>query len=494
MMKKIINIFLVAIFLIGSIAPLALADASTVPVITGLENDVIVIAGSEVYLELTVTDEDGDRTNLEVLYLVPGANLQRVNEIAYEFTWATTPADVGIHEISFQACDEYNACVIESLRLTVLEQEVPPVAYQAIYDEYFVEFLELGDSFENFVIPTYQEAMCSDDERNIENVISMIQNGIVNIFLTIVEVENYGAEAGAAGYNQLADDFANLANDFSDLAHSADALISSPFDYDVCEEPVFVDTDGDRFVDSEDNCPLIANPGQVDTDGDTIGDVCDLDDDADGVEDSADNCPLVANPDQVDTDGDNIGDLCDTNDPVDNPSTYEEQYDDLKDEYEEFEDDYQYNKKKYNNAVDDNDEDDIEKYQGKLEDLDDDLNDLDNDVEDLIDDVESEDDVDENLIDDLEELEDDIEGLREKIDDVLYGGDDDNGYFYESTYVAPSTGSEEPTVVVKQLDLTNLNQEPVQSSWDNARYVVWLIAGIVVLIAVILFFLALLLG
>ena len=37
-----------------------------------------------------------------------------------------------------------------------------------------------------------------------------------------------------------------------------------------------VDTDGDGVADAVDNCPEIANPGQVDTDGDGAGDACDL--------------------------------------------------------------------------------------------------------------------------------------------------------------------------------------------------------------------------
>lgn len=59
----------------------------------------------------------------------------------------------------------------------------------------------------------------------------------------------------------------------------------------------------------QDNCPLVANPTQTDSDpegSDKKGDACD-------------NCPTVANLDQEDTDGDGKGDACD--DDLDNDRT-----------------------------------------------------------------------------------------------------------------------------------------------------------------------------
>lgn len=53
-----------------------------------------------------------------------------------------------------------------------------------------------------------------------------------------------------------------------------------------------------------DNCPIVANRDQRDSDNDGHGDACD-------------NCPEVSNLNQEDRDKDLVGDVCDTNDDID---------------------------------------------------------------------------------------------------------------------------------------------------------------------------------
>jgi hypothetical protein len=99
------------------------------------------------------------------------------------------------------------------------------------------------------------------------------------------------------------------------------------------------DDDNDGHADTADNCPLVANDDQRNTDDDAHGDACDSDDDNDAVPDAAetaqgtdplkqdsdidgarddrDNCPATANRNQRDSDHDGLGNACDSDDDND---------------------------------------------------------------------------------------------------------------------------------------------------------------------------------
>ena len=113
------------------------------------------------------------------------------------------------------------------------------------------------------------------------------------------------------------DSVGDLCDDDDDNDGVADTVDSFPFNAFLANDP-----DGDN-VDSggalgvvQDNCPLVNNSDQVDTDNDSLGDDCDNtpngDSDNDGIDELQDNCPFLANNNQLDSDNDGTGDICDT--------------------------------------------------------------------------------------------------------------------------------------------------------------------------------------
>ena len=81
------------------------------------------------------------------------------------------------------------------------------------------------------------------------------------------------------------------------------------------------DSDGDSIYDNTDNCPLDSNVTQLDTDLDSLGDACDLDDDNDGLSDIVE-AGLGTNPLNSDSDGDGLSDFDEVNADLD-PTTYQ---------------------------------------------------------------------------------------------------------------------------------------------------------------------------
>ena len=85
---------------------------------------------------------------------------------------------------------------------------------------------------------------------------------------------------------------------------------------DACDTTPTGDADLDGIDNAIDNCPAIANPSQLNADSDEAGDACDAtptgDTDLDGIDNAIDNCPAIANPSQLNADSDEAGDACDT--------------------------------------------------------------------------------------------------------------------------------------------------------------------------------------
>lgn len=76
--------------------------------------------------------------------------------------------------------------------------------------------------------------------------------------------------------------------------------------WDLCS-----DDDNDGIYWDKDNCVNIYNPDQKDINQNAVWDICEFDADKDGIFDAVDNCRNTVNPDQYDSDKDNIWNACD---------------------------------------------------------------------------------------------------------------------------------------------------------------------------------------
>ena len=157
-------------------------------------------------------------------------------------------------------------------------------------------------------------------------------------------LKRYSEDRAAGDFNFLLS-YAAVAGDYYIVVGgSREGIYRLGFSFISDSSDGLKDGDEDGIPDGEDNCVLVRNNDQLNTDGDNEGDVCDADDDNDGVLDGdeavgcalvsdcdddgvldgEDNCVLVRNNDQLNTDGDNEGNVCDADDDNDKVPDSEE--------------------------------------------------------------------------------------------------------------------------------------------------------------------------
>lgn len=115
-----------------------------------------------------------------------------------------------------------------------------------------------------------------------------------------------GVDAFPTDATEARDTDGDGVGDGADLDADADGL-SADLEQALGLDPLLGDTDGDGVDDSRDNCPLIRNRAQTDSDADGLGHPCDQDRDGDGLS-NAEETGLGTNLYQVDTDHDGLDD------------------------------------------------------------------------------------------------------------------------------------------------------------------------------------------
>ena len=174
----------------------------------------------------------------------------------------------------------------------------------------------------------------------------------------------------------------------------------------------------------------------------------------------------------------------------------------LQDEFDVLDDDFSSYKRSYERALQRDDDEDIDEYADKLEDLDEDLQDLSTDTEELLDDIDENDDLSNQnaLEEEAEDLYDDIQEVRHDIDVLLHGEEEEEEMEYEETMEtssAPPAAEQGTRVIVEPINIppTAVPTLPEEnaSQWEELRPLVWVGAGITMVVAVIIFLLALLL-
>lgn len=170
---------------------------------------------------------------------------------------------------------------------------------------------------------------CNDGNSSINSAALEVFDGIDNDCDGLID-EGY-TDSDSDGFAQEIDDCNDADSSINPTGIEQDNGIDDNCNGQTDEG---FDPDGDGISNSSDNCDLVSNSDQADLDGDGLGDACDQDDDNDGVFDSSDECPLVAgiangcldadgdgigdpfdncsqpNPGQEDSNGDSIGDAC----------------------------------------------------------------------------------------------------------------------------------------------------------------------------------------
>jgi gliding motility-associated-like protein len=203
-----------------------------------------------------------------------------------------------VYELKVSATDSYGLVEYADIRIDINDlDEIPPELfgfYNYVIDENQSETIELGliNSKDNIGVTGYE--LISKNTFS-KTYLKVVNEKLLLDLSTVVDIELIDFETGR-------NNFTWILRAYDAAGNSSEETIIELNIKDVDE-----DLDGDGILDSEDNCPNIFNPNQLDTDKDGIGDVCDTDKDNDGLYD-VEEYKNGTNPLEPDSDGDGSDD------------------------------------------------------------------------------------------------------------------------------------------------------------------------------------------
>ncbi len=276
---------------------------------------------------LTLNKIEGDRVSPSDLTL----ELSTEDQVSWS-TQASIPA--ASYQARLDLIDEWSASFLPAFKLQQASIAIVLARYETILD----------------VVSGDPQVLLGISPGDFTTNIDDDNDGVTNVLEIRNQTHPQLSDTDGDGFSDRTDVFPNISSEFGDrdgdgtgdnsdncleVANANQLNTDRDARGDACDDdddgdglsdvmevsrglnPLASDSDTDGLLDSQDNCPLLINVNQLDSDRDSIGDLCDADDDNDGFADVEDKCPFLVTSDQSDSNNDGVGDACSNDDDGD---------------------------------------------------------------------------------------------------------------------------------------------------------------------------------
>ncbi len=198
---------------------------------------------------------------------------------------------------------------IYNIKWTIKHEKIKisELSFKSKNYEYLIQFPYSNPVSEDKIwnIVAYSNNMCNWNYPNLSNTPSEFDLSKDTETINITFERNPKFDA-LKDYDKDSDGIIDSEDNCPDIANPMQRDTNWDGRGDLCS-----DDDKDWIIWNEDNCVNVYNPDQKDVNINKVWDKCEFDKDEDGIYDELDNCVTDRNPDQKDEDWDWIGDACD---------------------------------------------------------------------------------------------------------------------------------------------------------------------------------------